>query len=260
MSAAKVWPQCSPAMPDTAVVAPIAPAFAYRPAAATVNTIYAFPELNTNLGFSHPDWKRMWINTGVLTGAYVAALFTLEMLPEDATNWNRAEFHDVPLGVRWRNHVLKEGPEWDHDEPMFNMILHPYAGAAYFMAARSCGFSFWGSMLYSTCISTIAWEFGIEAFMERPSYQDIFITPLVGSVIGEGFFRVKRYLVANNYRLFGSPVLGNIAAFLVDPVNEVVGLVGGNPARKYAKEHQLEISSSPLISGGAYGFNLNITF
>jgi len=254
----------SPAVPDTVPadvdMSSVFPVNTLHPLERPVKSIYSFPEQNTNLGFSHPDWKRMWVNTGVLCGCYVASLFVLEMLPEDATNWNRAEFYHVPLWTRWRKHVLKRGPEWDHDNPIFNFLLHPYSGAAYFMAARSCGFSFWGSLLYSACISTIAWEFGIEAFMERPSYQDIFITPLVGSVMGEGFFRVKRYLVANDYRLFGSPVLGNIVAFLVDPVNEVVGLIGGNPARLAAQERRLEIQSSPLITGRTLGFNISVTF
>lgn len=224
-----------------------------------IPSIYAFPEQNTDLGFSCPDWNRMWVNTGVLTGAYVATLGVLELLPEDATNWNRAEFENTPFWVRWRDHVLKEGPEWDHDSPIFNYLLHPYAGAVYFMSARSCGFSFWGSLLYCTCISTIGWEFGIEACMERPSYQDIFITPLVGSVMGEGFFRIKRHLVANNYCLFGSPVVGNIVAFLVDPVNEVIGLFGGNPARDVAKKN-FEITSAPMAVAGTYGFSVSIRF
>ena len=79
-------------------------------------------------------------------------------------------------------------------------------------------------MLYSACISTIGWEFGIEAFMERPSYQDIVVTPVVGSIIGELFYRLKRNIVSHDYRLAGSPVLGNIVVFLIDPVNEVLGL------------------------------------
>lgn len=246
----------SPALPDTLLAELPAPVIEQPP----IRTIYAFPDQNTNLGFSCPDWKRVWINAGVLTGAYVAALAVLECLPEDATTWNRAALQRVPLGQRWVNHVIKEGPEWDHDNPMFNFVLHPYSGAAYFMAARSCGLSFWGSLLYSAGISTICWEFGIEAFMERPSWQDIFITPLVGAAMGEGFFRVKRYLVANNYRLFGSPIVGNIVAFIVDPVNEVVGLIGGNPARKYARQHQLQIQSSPTAFsvGGASAYGLNI--
>lgn len=254
----------SPAMPDT-IPEPtehgeLFPTNTLHPIESPPESIYSFPEQNTKLNFSHPDWKRMWVNAGVLTGCYVAALFVLELLPEDATSWNRAEFHNVPLWPRWRDHVLEEGPEWDRDIPIFNYILHPYSGAAYFMAARSCGFNFWGSLLFSAAISTVCWEFGIEAFMERPSYQDIFITPLVGAVMGEGFFRAKRYLVANNYRLFGSPVLGNIVAFLIDPVNEVVGLFGGNPARKVAKARQFEIRSMPVITSKSVGLNVAVTF
>jgi len=149
------------------------------------------------------DWHRLWINTATLSGAFVGTLLVLECLPEDATSWNRAELQDVPLFKRWHNHVFKKGPEWDHDKFYFNYLLHPYAGAAYFMAARSCGFNFWRSALYGSVISTVGWEFGIEAFMERPSIQDIFITPIVGSCIGEGFYHTKRWLVDNDYRLFG---------------------------------------------------------
>ena len=64
----------------------------------------------------------------------------------------------------------------------------------------------------------------------------------------------------NNYTLAGSPILGNIVAFLVDPVNEVVGLIGGNPARKLVKEHKLQVQSMPMITSQNVGFNLQITF
>lgn len=224
-----------------------------------IETIYAFPEGNT-LSFQHPDWNRIWINTAVLTGAFVSSLVVLECLPEDATSWNRAELRNTPFYKRWYNHVFKDGFEWDSDNPVFNLVLHPYAGAAYFMAARSCGLSFWGSLLYSAGISTIGWELGIEAANERPSIQDIFITPLVGSAIGEGFYRLKRYIVSSDYHLFGSPVLGNVVAFLIDPVNEVVGLFAGNPARRYAKEHRLLLTSSPLITSRSCGFAINLAF
>lgn len=195
---------------------------------------------------SSPDWHRLWINTATLSGAFVGTLLVLECLPEDATSWNRAELQDVPLFKQWHDHVIKEGPEWDHDKFYFNYILHPYAGAVYYMGARSCGFNAWQSLLYCTCVSTIGWEFGIEAFMERPSIQDIFITPLVGSLIGEGFYKVKRKIVRNGYTLAGSPIMGNIVVFLVDPVNEVIGLFAGNPCRsksvKPASQPQLTSS------------------
>ena len=213
----------------------------------TVPNIYEMPYSFTK---SYKNWKRLWINTGILTGAFVGTLLVLECLPEDATSWNRASLQKVPLGKRWYNHVLKDGPEWDHDKFIFNYVLHPYAGAAYFMGARSSGFNFYQSMLYSTIISNILWEFGIEAFMERPSYQDLFITPLVGSAIGECFYKVKRHIVNNGYRLLDSSVLGNIIAFLVDPLNEVVGYFGNSRTRAYARQCREAITgkSDPLIN------------
>ena len=173
-------------------------------------TIYARPASWT---YSDPWWHGMWINTAVYAGAFVGTLFVLECLPEDATAWNRAELRQDPFWKRWYQNIFKKGPEWDHDKFIFNYVLHPYAGAAYFMAARTCGFNFWQSFLYSACISTIGWEFGIEACMERPSYQDLFITPVVGSLMGEGFYRLKRMIVDRDYYVLGSKVIGHICAF-----------------------------------------------
>ncbi|MDE7025340.1 MAG: DUF3943 domain-containing protein [Paramuribaculum sp.] len=223
------------------------------------SSIYDMPYSITG---RNPDWHRLWMNTATLSGAFVGTLIVLECLPEDATSWNRAELREVPLFKRWHNHVIKKGPEWDHDKFYFNYILHPYAGAVYYMTARSCGFNAWQSLLYCSCISNIGWEFGIEAFMERPSIQDLFITPLVGSAIGECFYKLKRNIVANDYSLFGSTVLGNIVAYLIDPVNEVVGLFAGNPCRE--KNKSVDISMAPIISPSSksmnYGFALCYSF
>lgn len=204
-------------------------------------TIYARP---ASLTYSDPWWHGLWVNTAVYAGAFVGTLFVLECLPEDATSWNRAEIQKDPFYTRWFNNIFKRGPEWDHDKFYFNYILHPYAGAVYFMAARTCGFNFWQSMLYATCISTIGWEFGIEACMERPSYQDIFITPLVGSLMGEGFYRLKRMIVDRDYYVLGSKAIGHILAFFLDPVNEIVGLLSPGTCRNLGPGC---ISSKPLL-------------
>ncbi|MDE6311704.1 MAG: DUF3943 domain-containing protein [Muribaculaceae bacterium] len=221
-------------------------------------------ELPYSLTRSEKNWKRLWTNTAVLGGAYISTLVVLECLPEDATSWNRAAIRNTPWYKRWYNHVIKEGPTPDCDNPVFNYILHPYAGAVYFMAARSNGFNYFQSLLYSACISTIGWEFGIEATMERPSIQDIFITPLLGSVFGECFYLLKREIVSHDYRLFGSKVVGNIVAFLVDPVNEVVGLFAGNEARRLhlgRKAPKLESSFAPMVfPTGQAGFTFSCRF
>lgn len=111
-------------------------------------------------------------------------------------------------------------------------------------------------------MSTIGWEFGIEAFMERPSIQDIFITPLVGSLIGEGFYKLKRRIVANDYRLANSAFLGNLVVFLIDPVNEVIDLFRGSPTRGLAnKTVEIETAFVPYSAlDKASCFNLRLRF
>ncbi|MCI9285448.1 MAG: DUF3943 domain-containing protein [Muribaculaceae bacterium] len=213
-----------------------------------------------------PNWHRLWVNTAVLTGAFVSTLFVLECLPEDATAWNRRDLQSKPFYKRWWTNIFVKNPEIDHDNLVFNYLLHPYAGAAYFMAARSCGFNFFQSMLYSALISTVGWEFGIEACMERPSYQDIVITPVVGSLFGELFYHAKRHIVEHDYTLWGSRVLGNIVVFLVDPVNEVVNLFRGSYerqlhlGRKPDEKRDFTSSLTPAMVGGGMGFSLRCTF
>lgn len=222
-------------------------------------SIYSVPYSLTE---SSHNWRHLWQNTATLAGCFVGTLLVLECLPEDATTWNRAELREVPLFRRWHEHVFVKGPEWDHDRFVFNYVLHPYAGAAYYMAARSCGFNAWQSLLYGTLISNVGWEFGIEAFMERPSYQDMIITPIVGSAIGECFYRLKRNIVHNDYCLFGSSVIGNIVAFFIDPVNEVLGLIRGNPAREAARDmaRKRTAQSSLSMSLSPFGCSLRLKF
>ena len=210
---------------------------------------------------SHPDWGRMWLHTGVLFAGGVTTLGVLQLLPDGATNWNKERVTSRPFWKRWSYHV-RSGPVWDGDSFIFNYILHPYAGAAYYMGARSIGFNVLGSFLYCTAISTIFWEYGIEAFMEKPSIQDLIITPLSGLFLGEAFYKLKRKLVSDGYRLWGSRVWGNIVAFLIDPVNEVIGLFAGNPCREGLKGGKgRKVSSTPWavpLGGGSFGLTVSI--
>lgn len=183
-----------------------------------VISIYDLPYSRT---LSVPDWKGLWRNTGVLMGAGVTTMGVLALLPEESTAWNRRN-NQMPLFKRWVRHV-KAGPVWDKDNAIFNYVLHPYAGGAYYMGARSQGFNCWGSFIYSFCISNLFWEYGFEAFNEIPSVQDIIVTPFVGSLMGECFYLIKRNIVANGYRLLGSRFLGYVVAWLVDPINETIG-------------------------------------
>lgn len=205
-------------------------------------------ELPYSMTANQPDWTRVWINAGIFTTAYVGALTVLECLPEGATNWNRASIQNRPWYDRWKENVLKKGPEWDGDDQIFNYVLHPYAGAVYFMAARSAGLNFYRSLLFCSIVSTVGWEFGIEGTMERPSLQDIFITPLVGSVLGELFYHAKRYIVAHDYRLLGSKFIGGFVCFILDPVNEIVGLFCGDRGKLRLQSKGVTSALTPAVT------------
>ena len=236
----------------------------FSPAAApqkpkSCRNLYEMPYSAT---LSCPDWGRLMVNTGVLVGGGITTLVILEHLPEDATAWSRAEQKHHSMWERYRKH-FKEGPVWDGDKFVFNFILHPYGGAAYYMGARSCGFNVWGSFLYSFCISTFFWEYGVECFMEIPSVQDLVVTPVIGSIFGECFYLAKRAILNNNYRLLGSKALGYVVAFLLDPLNELAGYFRGDQ-RRWCREHQSsqepKLSMTPQIGAGRMGFSLSYTF
>lgn len=233
----------------------------YRRLRAKLN-IYEMPYSVTK---SYPNYKGLGINTAVLTGMGVLTLGVLYAMPEGATSWNKKEIMDAPPFKRWWENV-KRGPVWDNDNFVFNYILHPYGGAVYYMTARSHGFNLFQSFLYTTAVSTLLWEYGFEAFMEVPSIQDLIVTPTTGVLLGEAFYVLKRHIVSNDYRLFGSRFLGNVVSYIIDPVNEVVGIFAGNPNRQKlkAKRKNTSIAFAPQFSMRdnklISGFSLGVSF
>jgi hypothetical protein len=92
------------------------------------------------------------------------------------------------------------------------------------MGARGAGYKVLPSFLYSATMSTVFWEYGIEAFAEVPSVQDLIITPVVGSALGEGFYVVKKHIRKSDDRLFGKRWTGEVTMWLMDPLNQIVDL------------------------------------
>lgn len=213
---------------------------------------------------SYPNWGKLMRNTGILVAGGAATLLILEALPEDATQWSKAEQGNYNMWQRYRMHFRK-GPVWDKDKFIFNGVLHPYGGAAYYMSARSCGFNIWGSFIYSFAISSLFWEYGVECFNEIPSVQDLVITPVVGSIVGEGFYFAKRAILKNNYRILGSKALGYIVAFFLDPVNELIGYFSGEQ-RRWCRTHELRKATAlsvdfrPEVNTGFVGGSLKVVF
>jgi hypothetical protein len=167
------------------------------------------------------DYRRLGYNTSIYFGATVIAFGILWVMPENTTNWDKQEIKEKGFLWKWKENV-KAGPVWDKDSWVLNWITHPYCGGVYYMTARSSGFTPLESFGYSALMSTFFWEYGIESFAEVPSVQDLLITPLVGSVVGEGFFYAKKSILRHDKKVLKSKVLGYTTLLLMDPFNTIL--------------------------------------
>ncbi|MCK4821633.1 DUF3943 domain-containing protein, partial [bacterium] len=163
-------------------------------------------------------------DTGYLIIPAVVVMGLLYVAPESVSKWSE-EDKDISLkklGGKWSNNV-KDGPVWDKDDRWLNWIAHPYWGATYYIHARHYAYSKWESFWYSAFISTCLYEYGIEAFAEKPSIQDLFSTPIGGWLVGEYIFSpLEARIMANNNKLWGSKILGKTARFILDPIGSII--------------------------------------
>jgi len=159
-------------------------------------------------------------DTLYLQAVMLSSIGILALMPESVTNWSEAKLKDKSLWSRWKENV-SSGPVWDQDDWVINYIGHPVSGAWYYTMARNDGFSQGESAFFSFLMSTFFWEYGYEAFAEVPSTQDLIITPLIGSFLGEGMMVLQNKLDERQGILFGSKTLGNISYFLIDPLGSI---------------------------------------
>ena len=101
---------------------------------------------------------------------------------------------------------------------------------------------------------------GIEALAERPSIQDLIVTPVFGSILGEGFYLAKRSILDNNGELWGSTAMGTTALFIMDPMTEITTRLF--PKTK-AEDSPFSFSSQPIVTRNhslGYGLHMTVSF
>jgi len=203
---------------------------------------------------SRTDKTKIIRNTGVMFGASFGAMGILYMLPSSFTNWDD-DARKRPW-KKWGKNVSRE-PVWDKDDFFLNYVTHPYFGAVYYMGARSAGAGAGYAFLYSFMLSTFFWEYGVEALAERPSIQDLIVTPGCGAILGEGFYLAKRHIKDNDDELLGSRILGKTTMFLMDPITEITDWIFED---KPETKQSMSFSSQPMISTHSIGYGLSMKF
>ncbi len=222
----------------------------------TLDRGYAMPTLGTNLtGYYDParDPKRLVYNSGLFLGTSLMSIAVYWSLPEHVSNWDRKKILEDGPWNKWKSNIQR-GPVWDRDNPFINYVTHPYAGAFYYMSARGSGYNQWQSFTYTALMSTFFWEYGLEAFAEVPSYQDLMLTPLVGAVLGEHFYAIKGRIIRNDRKWHNSRIFGQVALILIDPMNEFLDALGYKTRHKKLDFHSMVV---PLtLKGNFTGFQI----
>lgn len=150
----------------------------------------------------------------------VGMMLAIYALPEETSNWHRDEMTPDKLPGNWRRNI-QDSPTWDKDAWQLNYLNHPYVGSMYYQAARHQQLTPLESFSYSFWMSALLWEFGIEATAEVPSIQDLIVTPVIGSILGETLFIWEQRLMEQDGVLLGSPLLGSTALLFLNPASKL---------------------------------------
>ncbi|PAF53547.1 ubiquitin--protein ligase [Helicobacter sp. 13S00482-2] len=211
----------------------------------------AKPDQPGNPYYYVPDSKGKYLGTsaGILGAGLFVGIAGLYLMPESVTNWDRERF-----GFRSWVQDVQVAPAVDDDNFWLNGVAHPYFGAVYYLQPRKAGYSWAESVLFSFITSAFFWEYGIEAFVEIPSWQDLIYTPAMGSIFGEIFYQFTRYIQSNNGELFGSRVLGYTLIALMDPIGFIISDLGLGELVGVKNKNKILTGISPTGVSFAYQF------
>lgn len=126
---------------------------------------------------------------------------TLLLMPQSISKWDPATKFDSERLKNQYHSTFTRPPHIDSDLWMINYVGHPYQGSFYYNSLRSRGGNMWQSALF-TLGQSLLWEYAIEGSMEQPSVQDLIVTPILGSVLGELTMRACTGMSKNGFRWY----------------------------------------------------------
>ncbi len=184
---------------------------------------------------SAADWDGLTKDTAGFMGYQLSIIGVLYVMPASISGWTDETKKDFSI-QQYKDNARQV--VWDKDDWWINYVLHPYWGGTYYVRAQERGFGPLGSFIYSATLSGI-YEFGAEAFFEKPSIQDLIVTPGAGYFVGQYFMGVR----ANIQKKSAGQMTGTDKLIMVvtDPIGamnkEVESWFGG----------KTEVSLRPMI-------------
>ena len=157
----------------------------------TLTTLAPRPQLSGLRNWDKPFMTKAKRSFFTITGIAVASGVVLAFMPQNFSRWDSDVLSRATANLK---RAWTSPPVWDEDIFFHNYLGHPYAGAFYYNMVRSQGATAWQSFGYALFQSTF-WEYVVEALAEQPSIQDLFITPVIGSLLGELFNRWSLHIL-----------------------------------------------------------------
>ncbi len=155
----------------------------------------------------------------------------------------------------WKNN-FKHGWEWDNDNFGTNFLVHPRGGSDYFNVARSNGYNFWGSYLF-TLFGSAEWEwFGENT---KPSKNDLINTSISGAFLGEVLYRISSNILDDRKR-GAKRVWREITAGVINPTRALNRFTQGNMWRVTPYDVYQQEPLNVTLSFGAHRVNENNKF
>ncbi|HYN40831.1 MAG TPA: DUF3943 domain-containing protein [Thermoanaerobaculia bacterium] len=169
----------------------------------TLTTLAPRPPLSGLRNWDRPFMTKAKRSFFTITGIAVASGVVLAFLPQNFSRWDGDVLSRAMANLK---RAWTRPPVWDEDIFFHNYLGHPYAGAFYYNMVRSQGATAWQSFGYALFQSTF-WEYVVEALAEQPSIQDLFITPVIGSLLGELFNRWSLHILRSGRLNLGEKAL-----------------------------------------------------
>jgi Domain of unknown function (DUF3943) len=193
-----------------------------------------------------PDWAGLSRDMAFLLGYQIITVGALYLLPESVSSWSSD--NKEASASKWLENVQE--PRWDKDGVFMNYIAHPYVGAVYYTRARERGFGKPGAFVFSA-VASAAYEFGVEALFEHPSYQDLIVTPVAGALLGAFVFEpVRTYLKSKADRRWYE----DVTLFATDPL----GAINGALERLLGIKSQLRVAPRGDGAGQPTGVSIEL--
>ncbi len=170
-----------------------------------------------------PKYEKLINELAYLQVFAVGTIAVIAALPEGVSNWSKddKQFADIQSLLTKHSDNISQGPALDNDSWGINYVGHSVAGSYFYVWGRQSGLSWQESAILTTLMSTFFWEYGWEAFAETPSTQDLIITPLLGSILGEGTNYLYNMILENDGQVYDSVIMGSIGRVLLNPIGEM---------------------------------------